>query len=56
MTLGWAQIVWLMIQGIRLGTNAARHGEWTERQYHAGVMLLCIAFDAGLLYWGGFFS
>ena len=54
--MGWPQVIWIIIAGIRLGVHIARHGEPMNQRYHAGARLVGVAMMGGLLYWGGFFG
>jgi len=53
-TIGWAQIVWLVLTVISLGVLMRSDGESYTKNF--GSTLIGLAFNAGMLYLGGFFS
>ena len=50
------QIILIIIMGLDLGINLANNGKPRDGNYSFGVALVGVAIEAGLLYWGGFFS
>lgn len=54
--MGIPQIIIIIIYGLNLGINLAKNGEPRESNYSFGIALVATAIEAGLLYWGGFFS
>ena len=54
--MGIPQIIMIIIIGLNLGMNLAKNGEPRESNYSFGIALIGAAIEAGILYWGGFFS
>ena len=54
--MGTPQIIWLLLVGIGLGVDIARHGQPRKGTHSAGTSAVGLAVAAALLYWGGFFG
>jgi hypothetical protein len=54
--MGAPQIIWLVLIGVSLGGDIARHGKPKTGTYNANHSVIAVALGAGLLWWGGFFG
>lgn len=55
LTLGWPQIIYLLLVALGFGVTVAKHGE--QRYPHSvWTQLIGMVIVLPLLYWGGFFG
>lgn len=54
--MGVPQIIMIAMFAISLGISLAKHGEYRGDKYNFFTSLISVAIEAGILYWGGFFS
>jgi hypothetical protein len=50
------QIIIIALFCMNIGIYMSKHGEQKEGRYNCWVILISVAIELGLLYWGGFFS
>jgi len=50
------QIIWIVLAALGIGIHMAKHGQPEQGTYCFFTQSICVAFTAGLLYWGGFFG
>lgn len=55
LTLGWPQIIYMLLVALSFGVTVAKHGEPRD-PHNCLTQLIGIAIVLPLLYWGGFFG
>ena len=55
MTLGWPQIIYLLLVALSLGVSIAKHGQVRD-PYNVMDSIIATTIVLPLLYWGGFFG
>jgi hypothetical protein len=54
--MGWAQVTWIVLIGIGIGLECAKHGEPKTGRHNGWTQVIAAGLVAGLLYAGGFFD
>lgn len=54
--MGIPQIIYIILLAMNLGVALAKHGQPKNTNYNFVAQLIAVIIEAGVLYWGGFFS